>query len=176
MGKGGGGPKAVDRAPDKLPDPMYPQVFFKRIGVPKDWPIPSRARDGDAGYDLRTVEGGSLAAGELRVFSTGIQIAILCQQGRTWEGQIRPRSGLAAKGLMVANSPGTIDLNYRGELKLILLNASGGVIGFAAGDRVAQLVFNEVGIPHVYDCDNEHWDFPGDTDRGANGLGSTGEK
>jgi dUTP pyrophosphatase len=88
-----------------------------------------------------------------------------------WEGQVRPRSGLAAKSaLTVLNTPGTIDSDYRGEVKVILINHGHGVFHVRKGDRIAQMVFTPVAqadFAEVEDLES--------TDRGAGGFGSTGK-
>ena len=89
-----------------------------------------------------------------------------------FEAQIRPRSGLAAKyGITVLNSPGTIDSDYRGELKVILINHSQEEFAIASGDRIAQMVIARVEQPSIHTVETLE-----DTERGDGGLGSTGYK
>lgn len=129
--------------------------------------LPHRAHPGDAGADLVTVSDLSLAPGERALAPTGIALAIPAG----YVGLIHPRSGLAFRsGLTVLNAPGTIDAGYRGEIKVLLYNASPSeTITLKAGERIAQLVIVAVALPQfaaVSDLD--------DTTRGADGFGSTG--
>lgn len=132
-----------------------------------DHGAPSHATEGSAGVDLRATEAGVIYPGEVAMVPTGIRVA--CPAGT--ELQIRPRSGLAAKhGVTVLNAPGTVDSDYRGEIKAILINLSPKKFEYAAGDRVCQAV-----LAPYYQCqyveDEEALD---DTDRGEGGFGSTG--
>lgn len=89
-----------------------------------------------------------------------------------YECQVRPRSGLAAKhGVTVLNAPGTLDSDYRGELKILLYNAGRVSFPFGVGDRIAQLVFAPVEQAAFYEVENLS-----ETDRGGGGFGSTGVK
>lgn len=104
-----------------------------------DLPLPSYATDGAAGLDLRADLAGplTLAPGERALVPTGIALAI--PEG--YEGQVRPRSGLALReGLTCLNSPGTIDSDYRGEVGVILINLGQKPATVSRGDRIAQLV------------------------------------
>ena len=118
--------------------------------------------------DLRAAleESVSLAPGEHALIPTGLCLAI----PSGYEGQVRPRSGLAARhGVTVLNSPGTIDADYRGEVKVILINHGQAPFVVERGERVAQLVLAQVaqlGIEAVESLD--------DTERGAGGFGHTG--
>jgi len=108
----------------------------------------------------------SVQAGQRELIPTGLKIEI----PTGFEGQVRPRSGLAAKhGITVLNSPGTIDSDYRGEIKVILLNTSDQDFIINKGDRIAQLVFSQV-FRAIFERANELLK----TDRGAGGFGSTG--
>ncbi len=130
--------------------------------------VPSRARDGDAGYDICALEAVSLAPGEFQPIPTGIALEL--QDGI--EVQVRPRSGLAAKhGISVVNSPGTIDSGYRGDIGVILINLGKETVEVEAGMRIAQLVFNEYLQPELSEVDRL-----GSTERGQQGYGSTGSK
>lgn len=103
-------------------------------------PLPSYATVSSSGMDLRAYLDNSMhvAPGERVIVPTGIYIQI--PEG--YEAQIRPRSGLALKyGVTVLNSPGTIDADYRGEIKVILINLGGGIFEINGGDRIAQIVF-----------------------------------
>ena len=128
--------------------------------------FPSYANPGDAGFDLSCTEDFRILPGKIAIISTGLAFEI--PDG--YEIQIRSRSGLAAKqGLFVLNSPGTIDSGYRGEVKVILYNASPFLHNFTAGDRIAQGVPSEV--PKVNFI--EVTDLT-ETVRGDGGLGSSG--
>ncbi len=128
--------------------------------------VPAYAHAGDAGLDLVSVEEVTLAPGERHAVATGWAMAI--PDG--WVGLVHPRSGLALRqGLTVANAPGTIDAGYRGEVKVILVNLGADPVDVHAGDRVAQLVLQEVGRAEVVEV--EELD---QTTRGAGGFGSTG--
>jgi dUTP pyrophosphatase len=131
-----------------------------------DVPLPSYAHPGDAGLDLASNEDVTLAPGERYAVATGLAIAV--PEG--WVGLVHPRSGLALRqGLTVANAPGTIDAGYRGELKVILVNLGSEPVEIRRGDRIAQLLLQEVGhalVVEVADLD--------ETGRGAGGFGSTG--
>lgn len=129
-------------------------------------PLPSYAHDGDAGLDLCAAEDVILVPMERAAVATGLAIAV----PTGWVGLVHPRSGLALRqGLTVANAPGTIDAGYRGELKVILVNLGDEAVTIARGDRVAQLVLQEVGAAEVVEVDDLD-----DTTRGDGGFGSTG--
>jgi dUTP pyrophosphatase len=116
-----------------------PLVRFRKLHP--DASIPSRAHDTDAGWDIRSAEACTLAAGERRMVATGLAMAL----PESWSCLVLARSGLAAKhGIMVANGPGLIDADYRGEIKVILYNSGGEPFEIAFGDRIAQLVFQPV--------------------------------
>lgn len=129
--------------------------------------LPRYAYAGDAGLDLRSSEDVILAPFERRLVSTGIAVAI--PDG--YAGFVQPRSGLALKrGLSMANTPGLIDAHYRGELKVCAINLDPREhIRIAKGDRIAQLVIQEV--PPVELVEVDELDR---TDRGAGGFGSSG--
>src|SRR3954447_9349322 len=129
---------------------------------------PERTRPGDAGYDLRCVEPFDLGPGEHGVIGTGVAIAL--PDGMA--GLVVPRSGLAARhGLSVVNGPGLIDPNYRGEIKVVLVNLGAEPYAGEAGDRIAQLVLVDCHTPDVRVVD----ELPaGPDDRGAAGFGSSG--
>jgi len=127
---------------------------------------------GAAGLDLFACpEDGRpmiLAAGARALVPTGLALAI--EVG--FEGQIRPRSGLALRhGVTVLNAPGTIDADYRGELKVLLVNLGDAPFEVAAGDRIAQLVV--AAVPRV-ELEVVAELSPADSDRGTGGFGSTG--
>jgi dUTP pyrophosphatase len=129
---------------------------------------PRRSRPGDAGLDLCCVDPFALAPGERRMVPTGVAIAL--PPGLA--GLVLPRSGLAAHhGIAMVNSPGLVDPNYRGELRVILVNLGSESFEARAGDRIAQLLlvpFLAAGVRVV-----DELPASGD-DRGAGGFGSSG--
>lgn len=133
-------------------------------------PLPSYATEGAAGMDVRANLSEPIVLNPLEraVVPTGLYVAI----PKGYECQVRPRSGLAAKhGITVANAPGTIDSDYRGEVKVILVNLSGSPFTIADGERIAQLViarYERIEWHPVESLD--------DTDRGDGGFGHTGLK
>jgi dUTP pyrophosphatase len=128
--------------------------------------LPGYATDGSAGLDLRADEPVHLAPGERALVPTGIAIALPAG----YEGQVRPRSGLALKhGVTCLNSPGTIDADYRGEVAVILVNLGARDVALARGERIAQLVVAEVVRAEL----RETAQLPA-TARGAGGFGHTG--
>lgn len=144
-------------------DQNTPTVLFKKLNP--DAVVPARLSDGAAGFDLVSVEEVRLQTMERAIVSTGLALAV--PEG--YEAQVRPRSGLAAKnGITVLNSPGTIDADYRGEVKVILINF-GPVFTVAKGDRIAQLV-----VQRVPSLKFEEAETLPDTSRGSGGFGSTG--
>lgn len=128
--------------------------------------LPAYATDGAAGMDVLAAEDVTLVPGARHAVATGLAVAI----PPGFEIQVRPRSGLALKhGISVPNTPGTIDADYRGELKVILINHGDESFVIARGDRVAQLVL----APVV----QGEWEEVADLDetkRGSGGFGSTG--
>ncbi|MDO4404022.1 MAG: dUTP diphosphatase [Atopobiaceae bacterium] len=129
--------------------------------------LPSYAYAGDAGLDLRSSENVTLKPFERRLISTGLAIAI--PEG--YAGFVQPRSGLALKqGLSMANTPGLIDAHYRGELKICAINLDpDNNIVISKGDRIAQLVIQQVPIVQLNEVDELDA-----TDRGEGGFGSSG--
>jgi dUTP pyrophosphatase len=128
--------------------------------------LPRYQTAGAAGMDLRADEPVDLAPGERRLVPTGIAVAI----PPGWEGQVRPRSGLALKlGLGLANAPGTIDSDYRGEVGVILVNWGQERVRLPRGERIAQLVLAQVTQGSLVEVAV----LPG-TGRGGGGFGSTG--
>lgn len=130
--------------------------------------LPERASAGAAGLDLCAQLEAALvlAPGAIALVPTGIAIAL----PRGHEGQVRPRSGLAAKhGVTVLNAPGTIDEDYRGEVKVILVNHGSEPFEIRSGERIAQLVVAKVQALPVVEVDSLD-----DTARGEGGFGSTG--
>ena len=130
--------------------------------------LPARATAGAAGADLVAAEELTLSPGQVHAVATGIALAL--PEG--YEAQVRPRSGLALKhGVTVLNAPGTIDADYRGEVKVILINHGAEPFRIARGDRIAQLV-----VAPVIATRFERVDALPDTARGDGGFGSTGIK
>lgn len=141
-----------------------PMVSFEKVHPNAKLPVYATA--GAAGADLCCVEDFTLAPGRFKLVYTGLRIAL----PRGYEGQVRPRSGLAAKfGVTVLNAPGTIDSDYRGEIGVLLINHGDDVASFKAGDRVAQLV-----IATAAQYPLEAVLHLSDTVRGSGGFGSTG--
>jgi len=131
-------------------------------------PLPSYAKPGDAGADLVTRIDITLKPGERALVPTGISIAL----PKGFVALVHPRSGLAIKqGISLVNTPGTVDAAYRGELACILINHDlNNEVSFKKGDRIAQLVIQEVEEAEFIEVDS----LPG-SDRGSGGFGSTGK-
>ena len=141
-------------------------VEVKRLPHGEGLPLPAYATEGSAGMDVVSAEDVTIAPGARHPVATGLSVAI--PQG--YEIQVRPRSGLAFKhGITVPNTPGTIDSDYRGELKVLLINHGPEDFAIARGDRVAQLV-----VAPVTQGIWEEVDELDATERGAGGFGSTG--
>jgi dUTP pyrophosphatase len=129
-------------------------------------PLPRYETDLAAGLDLRADEPVTLSPGERALVATGLALEI----PPGFEGQVRPRSGLAIKhGVGLLNAPGTLDADYRGEVKVILVNLGQARVSFERGERIAQLV-----IAPVARATLEVSDALGGTGRGQGGFGSTG--
>lgn len=145
----------------------HPQVRFRRLESNPDLPLPERATPHAAGFDIRSAEAEVvLQPGEIRLVSTGLVMEL--PEGI--ECQVRPRSGLALKhGVTLPNSPGTIDPDYRGEIRVIMQNLGPGPVTLARGERIAQLVFARFEEPAVVEVD-----AVSETSRGEGGFGSTG--
>lgn len=156
----------------RRPHPLSASVRVKKLV--EEALLPKQMTDGSAGFDIHACITGpnaklGVAPGERVLVGTGIAMAI--DEG--YEGQVRPRSGLALKqGITVVNSPGTIDSDYRGELKVILLNTGNTTFVVEHGDRIAQLVV--CAVPRVELIELEDHEKLPETDRGAGGFGSTG--
>ncbi len=145
-------------------------VSFTRLEHGKDLPAPEYATAGAAGMDLVAAvpanEPMLIAPGARAAVPTGLAFAI--PEG--FEGQVRPRSGLALKnGVTVLNAPGTIDSDYRGEVKVILVNTSNEVFEISRGMRIAQIVFARAERMQLQEVNSLD-----DTARGSGGFGSTG--
>jgi dUTP pyrophosphatase len=133
-------------------------------------PLPAYATPGASGVDLRSAERLVLQPGERGLVPTGIHIALPLG----YEAQVRPRSGLALKhGIVLPNSPGTVDADYRGEIKVILLNLGDTPFAIEPGDRIAQMVIAPVS--RVDWAEVEALDELSETERGEGGFGSTGK-
>ena len=147
-----------------MSNPVSVQV--KRLPHGEGLALPAYATFGAAGMDVLSAEDVTVAPGARHAVATGLSLAI----PTGYEIQVRPRSGLALKhGITVPNTPGTIDSDYRGELKVILINHGAESFAIARGDRVAQLVL----APVVQAAWNEVGELDA-TDRGSGGFGSTG--
>lgn len=143
------------------------KVLFQRLPSNPDLPLPARATPQAAGYDIRSAETKVvLDPGEIRLISTGL----IMELPEGMECQVRPRSGLALNyGITLPNSPGTIDPDYRGEVKIIIQNLGSEQVTLIRGERVAQLVFSLFQSPEVAEVEELS-----NTDRGESGFGSTG--
>jgi len=141
-------------------------VEVRRLPHGEGLALPAYATEGAAGMDVVSAEDVTIAPGERHPVATGLSLAI----PPGYEIQVRPRSGLAFRhGITVPNTPGTIDSDYRGELKVLLINHGTLPFAIARGDRVAQLVLAPVvqaGWVEVEELDA--------TERGDGGFGSTG--
>lgn len=146
---------------------MY-NVLFKRLPGNEEIELPSKMSELAAGFDLRAAvsEPVTLAPGERQLIPTGFAMAMPGEL----EAQIRPRSGLAYKyGITCLNSPGTIDADYRGEVKVLLVNLGHEPFTIERGERIAQMVFQVVPSVTIREAE----ELP-DSVRGAGGFGHTG--
>jgi dUTP pyrophosphatase len=146
---------------------LYP-VQLKRLPGNEDIPLPRRMSEWAAGFDIHAAvaEPVVLAPGERALIPTGLAMAM----PQELEAQVRPRSGLAFKhGITCLNTPGTIDADYRGEVKVLLINLGSEPFAIERGERIAQVVFQRV--PQISLSEVE--ELP-DTLRGAGGFGHTG--
>ena len=143
------------------------RIQISRLPHGEGLPLPAYATPGAAGLDVVAAEDLDLQPGQRYAVATGFKVAI--PDG--YEIQVRPRSGLAFKhGISVPNTPGTIDSDYRGELKVLLINHGSEPFPIRRGERIAQLV-PAVVTPAAFDEVAELED----THRGAGGFGSTGQ-
>lgn len=147
---------------------MTVSVQIQRLAHGADLPLPAYQSADAAGFDLSAAVETDLvlAPGTVALVPTGLAMAI----PRGFEGQVRPRSGLAAKnGITVLNTPGTIDADYRGEVKVILINHGSAAFTVTRGMRIAQMIIAPVlqaALVEVGSLD--------ETNRGSGGFGSTG--
>jgi len=150
-----------------MSSPLPPiEIRLKRLPHGEGLPVPAYATAHAAGLDVVSAEDVTLAPGGRHAVATGFAMAI--PEG--YEVQVRPRSGLALKhGISLPNTPGTIDADYRGELKVILINLGEEPFVIARGDRIAQLVAAPVQVARFAEVGELD-----ETARGAGGFGSTG--
>lgn len=142
------------------------EVAILRLAHGEGLALPAYETEHAAGMDLRAAEDALLPPGGRAMVATGFAIAL----PKGFEAQVRPRSGLAARhGVTLLNSPGTIDADYRGEIKVILINHGSDTFAIRRGDRIAQMVIAPVTRARL----KEERELSG-TVRGAGGFGSTG--
>lgn len=142
-------------------------MFVKLLRVSPNARVPTKGTSGSAYWDLYAAETFYLGAGEVYPISTGWRVEV--PEGFFLD--VRPRSGLATKGLTVNNSPGTVDADFRGELKIIFINHSGSHYLVSVGDRIAQCAIMPV-VPTEFSEAAELSEAPS---RGKKGYGSTGK-
>lgn len=146
--------------------PKMEKIKVKIVQVDKELPLPKFATEGSVAVDLHSADTFTLNPKDFKKVSTGIKVAIPLG----YEGQVRPRSGLAAKkGISIVNTPGTIDSDYRGLLYVLLINHGHNYFHVKKGDRIAQLIINKVEL--------FEWEIAEaleETKRNEGGLGHTG--
>ena len=144
-------------------------ISIRQANHAKHLPLPAYQTAGAAGMDIQAALGTeilTIAPGMRIAVPTGLHVSM----PQTIEAQVRPRSGLALKhGLTVANAPGTIDSDYRGEIHVLLINLGQKEIDITDGMRIAQLIFSPVLRPEIIKSDNLD-----ETERDSGGFGSTG--
>ena len=146
---------------------MTIRIAITRLPHGESLPLPSYATPGAAGLDVVAAEDFDLAPGRRHAVATGFKVAI----PSGFEIQVRPRSGLAFKhGISVPNAPGTIDSDYRGEVKILLINHGTEPFAIRRGERIAQLVPAAVTLAEFDEVENLD-----ETTRGTGGFGSTGQ-
>ena len=151
-----------------LDDHSEARVFVTRVSPESDLPLPAYATTGSCGLDLRACIGPSVTLDPGRRALIGTGVAVALPEG--FEAQIRPRSGLAAEhGITLLNSPGTIDADYRGEIRLVVVNLGDAPYTIRRGDRIGQMVIARVARARL----EEVAELPA-TRRGAGGFGHTG--
>ncbi|MGS4887424.1 dUTP diphosphatase [Roseibium sp. MB-4] len=149
---------------------MTIKLEIKRLDHGQDLPLPAYQSDLAAGLDLLAAvdDDLTLQPGNRALVPTGLAMSLPAG----FEAQVRPRSGLAAKnGVTVLNTPGTIDADYRGEVKVILINLGDTAFEISRGDRIAQMV-----IAPVLQAEIEEVEILSETSRGTGGFGSTGQR
>ncbi|MEM4256878.1 MAG: dUTP diphosphatase [Candidatus Diapherotrites archaeon] len=138
-------------------------VKVKRLS--QEAKMPKQEHHDDSGFDIYSAEEVIIKPFERKLVSTGISLEI----PKGYEGQIRPKSGLAIKhGISMVNTPGTIDAGYRGEIKVILINLGNEEYKVEKGKKIAQIVFAKVEQPKLIESELK------ETKRGSKGFGSTG--
>jgi dUTP pyrophosphatase len=144
------------------------EVKLKRLANGQGLSLPAYESSGAAGMDLRAAENAALKPGARYLMPTGLAIAL----PHGFEAQVRPRSGLAVNhGLSVLNAPGTIDSDYRGEIKVPLINHGEAEFVIRRGDRIAQMVIAPIVQVRITEVDSLD-----ETARGAGGFGSSGRQ
>ena len=142
------------------------KILIKRLS--KEISLPKYETSGSSGMDLGSNIGANISPGKIAIIPTGLALSI----PKGFEAQIRPRSGLAAKKkISVLNTPGTIDSDYRGEIKVILINLGEEIFKVEKGLRIAQMVFCPIVQAQFREVDDLN-----ETERGKGGFGSTGTK
>jgi dUTP pyrophosphatase len=145
---------------------MIADVLVRRLAHGDGLPLPARATEGSAGYDIASADDLVLAPMERRLVKTGFSFAIPAG----FEMQVRPRSGIALKhGVTLPNTPATIDSDYRGELMIAMINLGAEPFTISRGMRIAQLIIAKVEAPAMVEVD----ELPA-SGRGTGGFGSTG--
>lgn len=151
-----------------MSDMNNPVCQFEKLPHGMDLPLPSYESEAAAGLDLRAavMDPVTLKPGERMLVPTGFKMALPAG----YEAQIRPRSGLAYKhGITMLNSPGTIDSDYRGEVKVLAINHGNEIFEISRGDRIAQMVIAPVSRATIRETPSLD-----ETERSAGGFGSTG--
>ena len=149
---------------------LAPRVLVRRLPHAANLPLPETATPQSAGYDLRAAIGETvvLAPGDYAKVPTGIALQIPAG----WEGQVRPRSGLAiGHGVTVLNAPGTIDADYRGEIGVVLINHGREPFEIHRGDRIAQVIIASAAQATWQEADELN-----ESSRGSGGFGSSGRR
>jgi dUTP pyrophosphatase len=144
------------------------EVKVRRLDGNEDILLPAYETEGSSGMDLRAAVKGDvvISPGEIRLIPTGMAVSIPLG----YEGQIRPRSGLALKnGIGMVNSPGTIDSDYRGEIGIIVINWGQKLFTIRKGDRIAQMIITKIYRAEILDVDDLDT-----TQRGEGGFGHSG--
>lgn len=145
-------------------------IQFKKLSHAKDLPLPSYESKFAAGMDIRAAlkDPVELSPGQRQLIPTGLKMAL----PKGYEAQIRPRSGLAYRnGITMLNTPGTIDADYRGEVKVLAVNLGDELFTINHGDRIAQMVIAPVTQAEIEEVENLS-----ETERADGGFGSTGVK